>query len=128
MDKVILAAYSGLTITSLMVSILGFSILYRCYKDRDFGSTFFITLAITMNWGAQFISRSWWTVWKDRYISSETTMWMLDHSIVLWCVIFMILSGLLFIKTLTEDSPYGILWKSCASIIFFVMFLVWVTK
>lgn len=130
MQKEILAAYSGLTVTALMVFILGFSILYKCHKDDNYGSTFWMSVAVTMTWGSEFILRIWWTIWKNAYLSRQPVSWMMDHYIVFWSVIMMIISGLLFIKTLTDQdgSPNPQLWKSCAWVVLCVILMSWVMR
>lgn len=117
MEKLILAGYSSLTITCLMVSILGLSVLYKCHKDKDYGDVFLVSLAISMGAMGQFFMRGWWTLWKDRYISREPSAWMMDHPIVFFCTVLMVASGILFIKALTQESPYGRLWKLCLTVI-----------
>lgn len=128
MGKLILASYSGLTISSLMVAILGLSVLYKCHKDKDYGNVFYISLAITMGSMGQFILRGWWTIWKDGYMSREPVAWMMNHPIVLFCTLLMIVSGVLLIKALTEDSPYGRLWKLCLTVILCVGLMAYLKK
>lgn len=128
MDKAILAAYSGLTATCVLIFILGLTILYRSYIDGswqnpDKKSTFYLALSIVGWFGAESILRGWWTVWKSSYMSRDAVSWMYDHTVVLCAVCVMIGSGILFIKSLTDDSPHGRLWILCAGVIFSVIFL-----
>lgn len=114
-DKAILAAYSGLTVTALMVTILGLTVLNKCHKDRNYGPTFLMSLAITMTWAAEFVLRGWWTIWKNGYISRDPVSWMMNHEVVFVSICVMMASGLLFIKALTDEypSPQGRMWKIC---------------
>lgn len=127
MGKIILAGYSGWAICGLMVFVLSFSVLYKCHKDKNYGSTFWLSLALTGTWIQQFSNMTWWTVWKSRHLSNQTTLWMLDHSFVLWNICLIIFSGLLFIKVLTQDSKYGDIWKLCSIVVFGVIAIVWLT-
>jgi len=126
MDQIILAAYKSLTITSLMACILGVTVLAKCYKENNFGTTFWFSMAITIGWFGEFLMRSWWTVWKERYLSRETSSWMYDHGIVLLASCLLILSGLLFIKTLTEDSKYDNVWIICTLVSFVTFWMSYV--
>jgi hypothetical protein len=128
MDRMILAAYNGLTCAALAVCILALTVLVKSYKDGDYyypqkKSTFWIAVALTGWMGAECISRAWWSIWKSGYISREPVSWMLDHPIVLACVTVKIGCGILFVKALTEDSPQGRLWKICAGLIGCVVIL-----
>lgn len=128
MEKLILAAYSGLTCAALSVFILALTVLAKSYKDGDYlhkskKHTFWIAVALTGWMGAEAVSRAWWSVWKSGYISREPVSWMLDHPVVLLCVTVKIVCGILFIKALTEDSPQGRLWKVCAGLVFCVVLL-----
>ena len=123
MERLILESYKGLTITALMVFILAVTVLLKCHKDEDYGSTFRLSLAISGWMFGEFLMRAWWTVWKSRYISREPSQWMQDHEIVLFSSYLMIGSGIYLIKALTEDSPYGRLWKLCAIVVGCVMML-----
>lgn len=121
MGKTILAAYNGLTVTALGVSILALTVLLKSYKDGDYHngekSTFWIATALTGWMAAECVSRAWWSVWKSGYLSREPVSWMLDHPVVLLCVTVKIACGILLIKALTEDSPHGRLWKLCAGLV-----------
>jgi hypothetical protein len=119
MDKAILAASSGLTVTALIVFILGLTVLYKCHEDRNYGSTFWLSGAITALWGAEFILRGWSTIWRDGYMSKKPVAWMLHHEVVLFGQLVLIASGLMFLKILTEEhpSPQGRLWKICAAVV-----------
>lgn len=121
MGKTILAVSSGLTVTALMVFILGLTVLHKCYRERNYGYTFWIAISITLFWGAEFVLRFWSTLWREGYLSKEPVAWMLNHGTILWAQLAMILSGILFIKTLTEDSPQGRLWQIGASVILCVI-------
>jgi len=126
MDQIILAAYKCLTITALMATILGLTVLAKCYKEKNFGSTFYFSLALTLGWLGEFLMRAWFTIWKERYISRETSSWMQDHGIVLLSCCLIIASGLLFIKTLTEETRYDIIWVLCSAVSFFVFWMAYV--
>ena len=126
MEKTILAAYNGLTLTALAVCILALTVLAKSYKDGDYyhnKSTFWISVALAGWMGAEFVSRAWWSVWKQGYISREPVSWMMDHPLVLACVTVKIACGILFVKALTEDSPQGRLWKLCAGLVGCVVIL-----
>lgn len=126
MEKIILAAYSGLTCASFAVFILALSVLVKSYKDGDYiyqKSTFWISVALTGWMGAETVSRAWWSVWKSGYLSREPVSWMIDHPVVLACVTAKIVCGIVFIKALTEDSPQGRLWKLCAGLVCCVVLL-----
>lgn len=126
MDQLILAAYKCLTITSLMACILGLTVLAKCYKEQNYGTTFWLSVAVSLGWFGEFLMRAWWTIWKERYISRETSSWMYDHGVVLLACCLMIGSALLFIKTLTENSDYGTMWIVCTLISFFVFWMAYV--
>jgi len=126
MEQIILASYKSLAVTALMTFILGFNVLAKCYRERNYGSTFWFSVAICLGWFGEFLMRSWFTVWKERHISRESSSWMQDHGIVLLACCLMIASGLLFIKTLTEDSEYGIIWVICAFVSFTVFWMSYV--
>jgi H+/Cl- antiporter ClcA len=126
MDQIILAAYKSLTVTALMAFTLGLTVLVKCYKENSFGSTFWFCIALTLGWFGEFLMRAWFTIWKERNISRESSAWMQDHGIVLLSCCLIIASGLLFIKTLTEDSQYGMVWILCTGVSFFAFWMSYV--
>lgn len=128
MEKAILAAYSGLTVTALMITILGLTVLYTCYKENNYNSSFWLTLAITLTWGSEFVLKGWWTIWKNDYISRKPVSWMLDHSTVLIAATVMTFGGLLFIKTLTEDSPQGRIWQVAVGVVICVIMMTYLKR
>ena len=122
MDRMILAAYNGLTCAAFAVTVLALTVLVKSYKDGDYHyvekkPTFWTATALTGWMGSECISRAWWAAWKTGYMARDSVSWMLDHPIVLVCVTVKIMCGILFIKALTEDSPQGRLWKLCAGLI-----------
>lgn len=128
MDKWILAAYSGLTVAALMVCILGLTVLVRCVKDRDYGTTFFMSLGFTLWSGFQFIDRGWWTVWKNGHISRKPVSWMLNHEMALLNPLMMIAGMLCVILSLTQDSPNKRIFNICASVILCVIFMAYLKR
>lgn len=126
MERLILAAYNGLTCASLAVFILALTVLVKSYKDSDHiheKSTFWIAAALTGWMAAETAFRAWWSVWRSGYLSREPVSWMLDHPIVLLFVTVKIVCGIIFVKALTGDSPHGRLWKLCAGLIGCVVIL-----
>lgn len=131
MDKEILGAYSALFIACACLFILGLTILYRSYLDKDYRknkSTFEMCLGLTTYFGAESILRGWWVYWKSGYLSRDAISWMYDHELVFYTNCVKILSVVLIIKALTEDSPYGRLWQTCAFVIFCVGVMGWLKK
>lgn len=128
MDKWILAAYSGLTVSALMVSILGMTVLAKCVKDREFGTTFVMAFGFTLWSGFQFIDRGWWTVWKNSYISRKPSAWMLNHEMALINPLMMIAGMLCVILSLTQDSPNKRIFNICLSVILCVIFMTYLKR
>jgi len=125
MEKTILAAYSSLTVVSALLSILAFTVLVRCHKPGDYGSTLKMALGLFFMSFFQFIDRAWWTVWKDRYISRDSSAWMLDHAIPMLAPLAMTGGALLVIMALTEDSPHKRVFNLCFGGVLCVFFLSW---
>jgi hypothetical protein len=122
MEKEILGAYSALFAVCVCLFTLGLTILYRSYKDGDYltpekKTTFWLALGIAGFFGSESILRGWWTVWKSGYLSRRAVSWMYDHELVFYTTCVMIISGILLIKSLTEDSPYGRIWQLCAGVV-----------
>lgn len=117
MQREIIAAYSGITIASLMLVIIGSSVALKCISDRNYGSTFQISLAITLCWLGEFINRFWFMVYREGYATRKPVAWMLHHDIVFISAVLMIISAILFIKALTEEYPARGLWKACLFVI-----------
>lgn len=123
MQKEILGAYNALFTACAFLFILGLTILRKSYADGDYKqnkSTFEMCLGLTAYFGAEFILRGWWAYWKSGYLARDAVSWMYDHQLVFYTNCVKILSVVLIIKALTEDSPYGRLWQTCAFVIFCV--------
>lgn len=128
MDKWILAAYSGLTVSALMVCILGLTVLAKCIKDKDFGTTFIMSVGFTLWAGFQFIDRGWWTVWKNGYISRKSVSWMLNHEMALINPLMMITGMLCVILSLTQDSPNKRIFNICVGVVLCVIFMAYLKR
>lgn len=125
MQKEIIAAYSGLTIASLMLVIIGSSVALKCISDKNYGPTLQLSIAITLCWIGEFINRFWFMVYREGYSSRKPVAWMLHHDVVLISAILMIISAILFIKALTEEYPSKGLWKACFFVILFTSIMIY---
>lgn len=117
METAILASSKSLTVTCIMVFTLASSVLYKCYKEGNFTTTFWMALGLMGFFGAESLLRGWWTAWRTRYMARDASAWMIDHWVVLALSLIMIASGLLLIWSLTDESPYGRLWKLCLFVV-----------
>lgn len=128
MDRWILAAYSGLTVSALMVCMLGITILLKCVKDRDFHTTALLSLGFTLWSGFQFVDRGWWTIWKNYYISKKPSTWMLNHEMALINPVMMIVGMMMVILALTHDSPNKRIFNICLSVVLCVIFMAYLKR
>lgn len=127
MNAIILAAYSGAALITLMITCLGTSIAYRCYNLRQFDYTFRIALALTIK--NLFIScfATWRAVYTFRKLHGEPSAWMLDHWAIPIFISGIVAGGLIIIKSLTDDGPYDRIVTLCTASVLFIMglILVW---
>lgn len=131
MEKEILGAYNALFAGCAFLFILGLTILRKSYVDGDYiknKSTFEMCLGLTTYFGSESFLRGWWACWKSGYLSRDAISWMYDHELVFYMNCVKILSVILIIKALTEDSPYGRMWQICAGVVCFVGIMGWLKK
>ena len=127
MNAVILAAYSGAALITLMITCLGTSIAYRCYNLRQFDYTFRIALALTIK--NLFIScfSTWRAAYTFRKMHGEPSTRMLDHWAIPVFISGIVVGSLIIIKALTDDGPYDRIVTLCTASVLFIMglILVW---
>lgn len=123
-EAVILAEYSGAALITLMITSIGASVAYRCYKMGQMDYTFRIALALVINNFFMSCFSMWRAIYTMRRMRNEPSAWMMDHWIIPVFVIGIVIGGLIIIKALTEDSPYDRMMTVCTASVIFIMALI----
>lgn len=128
MAKLILGAYSAEAIASLILFILAFPVLIKLHIERNYGSTFLMTMGVVCLSFGEFIRRLWWMTWKANYISRDASVWMLNHEIVLVSSFFAVLGLMMMGKAISRETKYSVPWRIVGLVLLCVMLMGYLIK
>ena len=128
MHDLIIPVYSGLSVVFFFISIVSSSIVYSCYKSKEYGNPFYVALGLVFKNISLCFLMAWLAVTRSKRLSNDPYTWMADHWSIMASALVIFIGGLLVTNSLTNESPYGSLSWLCAGMGVFAFFFTLVIR